>query len=436
MKKISEIIVPSKSGVQLISGGTASSNLLNVENKKRYAILNQIDSHLKDLNDVKLVVDIAAGAEDNALVFAMACDRIVIVIVGEPTSFVDSYALLKAIFSKSSFKNYCIVVNQVQDDDQGKDLFLKFQKITSKFLDVNLHYVGSIKSSPKIRKSIINRIPLVSEEPKSELSQSFLRVAKNIYETPTNEWGGLTFLSKVKKELNVSMTNYYSEKSKISINELIEKNLDLVKKIAWQIFGRVQKVVEVEDLIQQGMEGLVSAAQKYSPKEGVNFQQYAQLRIRGSIIDFLRKNSNLCRTTIKKKQEFEKCKRDLQKQLGREPSKYELIEKLGIKDEEYNYWEKAFEANTLQSLDQAYDEYSILYASSSNDPEISLQDKQLKDQIKEALSVLNQREAMVAQLYYVEELNIYEISEIMEISTGRISQIKKVIIEKLRNEIG
>ena len=59
----------------------------------------------------------------------------------------------------------------------------------------------------------------------------------------------------------------------------------------------------------------------------------------------------------------------------------------------------------------------------------------LKDQIKKALSVLNQREAMVAQLYYVEELNIYEISEILEISTGRISQIKKVIIEKLRHEI-
>ena len=231
------------------------------------------------------------------------------------------------------------------------------------------------------------------------------------------------------------MANYYSEKSKISINQLIESNLDLVKKIAWQIFGRVQKVVEIEDLIQQGMEGLVSAAQKYSPKEGVNFQQYAQLRIRGSIIDFLRKNSNLCRTTIKKKQEFEKCKVELQKELGREPGKYELIEKLGITDDEFNYWEKAFEANTLQSLDQAYDEYSVLYASSSNDPEVSLQDKQLKAQIKKALTVLNQREAMVAQLYYVEELNIYEISEILEISTGRISQIKKVIIEKLRNEI-
>ena len=232
------------------------------------------------------------------------------------------------------------------------------------------------------------------------------------------------------------MANYYSEKSKISINQLIEGNLDLVKKIAWQIFGRVQKVVEIEDLIQQGMEGLVSAAQKYSPKEGVNFQQYAQLRIRGSIIDFLRKNSNLCRTTIKKKQEFERCKVQLQKELGREPGNHEIIEKLGITDDEFNYWEKAFEANTLQSLDQAYDEYSKLYASSSTDPEMSLQDKQLKEQIKKALSVLNQREAMVAQLYYVEELNIYEISEVLEISTGRISQIKKVIIEKLRNEIG
>ena len=125
----------------------------------------------------------------------------------------------------------------------------------------------------------------------------------------------------------------------------------------------------------------------------------------------------------------------MQKELGREPGKYELIEKLGITDDEFNYWEKAFEANTLQSLDQAYDEYSVLYASSSNDPEVSLQDKQLKAQIKKALTVLNQREAMVAQLYYVEELNIYEISEILEISTGRISQIKKVIIEKLRNEI-
>ncbi len=198
-KKLSDVIIPCKSGIKLISGGTASNNLLNVENKKRYAILNAIDDHLKKLDKVKLVVDIPAGAEDNALVFAMACDRIIIVIVGEPTSFVDSYALLKAIFSKSSFKNYCIVVNQVNDEKEGKELFSKFQKITTNFLDVNLHYVGCMKNSPLIKKSIINRSPIVLDDPKSDISQSFLKIAKNIYETPKNEWGGLTFLSNVKK---------------------------------------------------------------------------------------------------------------------------------------------------------------------------------------------------------------------------------------------
>ena len=137
----------------------------------------------------------------------------------------------------------------------------------------------------------------------------------------------------------------------------------------------------------------------------------------------------------KKKQEFEKKRLELQKNQGKEPSKDDLIEGLGITHDEFNYWEKAFEANNVQSLDQAYDEYSVLYASQLNDPEAELQDKELKNQIRDALKVLNQREAMVAQLYYVEELNIYEISDILEISTGRISQIKKSIIEKLRNEI-
>ena len=231
------------------------------------------------------------------------------------------------------------------------------------------------------------------------------------------------------------MVNYYSEKSTLSINELIENNLELVKKIAWQIFGRVQKVVEVEDLIQQGMEGLVFAAQKYSPKEGVNFAQYAQLRIRGSIIDFLRKNSNLCRTTIQKKKEFDFKILELQKKLNREPTKTEIIEFLQITENEYSYWLTAFEANKTQSLDSIYDEFSILYASNDNNPEQTLDEKQLKEALKNAVKTLNHRESLITQLYYVEELNVYEIAEIMEISTGRVSQIKKMIVKKLRESL-
>lgn len=231
------------------------------------------------------------------------------------------------------------------------------------------------------------------------------------------------------------MNNPYSKNTNFSIEKLIEDNLDLVKKIAWQIHGRVHSIIDVEDLIQQGMEGLVHAAQKYTPKENVTFSQYAQLRIRGSIIDFLRKNSNLCRTTIKKKQDFDKIKSQLENSLERSPTKDEIVRSLGITFDEYDYWEQAFEANTVLSLDNAYNEYSLLYASSDENPEQKLENKEMKSQIMGALAILNQREAMIAQLYYVEELNIYEISEVLEISTGRISQIKKKIIEKLRNEI-
>ena len=86
----------------------------------------------------------------------------------------------------------------------------------------------------------------------------------------------------------------------------------------------------------------------------------------------------------------------------------------------------------MQSLDAVYDEFSILFASKTINPEESLEDKEIKSILQEGLKTLNQREALVTQLYYVEELNVYEIAEILEISTGRISQIKKVIIEKLR----
>ena len=228
------------------------------------------------------------------------------------------------------------------------------------------------------------------------------------------------------------MPRLYSSDNDSLIQNLIEQNLELVKKIAWQIFGKVSGIVEIEDLIQQGMEGLIHAAQKYTPKDGVEFNQYAYLRIRGSIIDYLRKNSNLCRTTIKKKQEFDKRFYQLQSKLGRKPTKKELIDSLGLTEDEYNYWETAFQANKVQSLDAVYDEFSILFASKTINPEESLEDKEIKSILHEGLKTLNQREALVTQLYYVEELNVYEIAEILEISTGRISQIKKVIIEKLR----
>ena len=220
-----------------------------------------------------------------------------------------------------------------------------------------------------------------------------------------------------------------------NVESLIVDNMNLVKKIAWHMHGRVRASIEIEDLMQIGYFGLVTAAQKYSPKEGATFASYAVLRIRGAIVDHLRKSSNLCRTTIQMQQKQKKAVEALTVELQREPVPSEIAEKMGLNLDEYREWEKAFNANIHQSLDEVYDEYSMWFVSKDSTPEENLDRSQLKDILKVALKELPQKEAMVIQLYYVEELNVYEIAEVMEITTGRVSQIKKSAVSLLRENI-
>jgi len=228
--------------------------------------------------------------------------------------------------------------------------------------------------------------------------------------------------------------NQYLEQ-KPDVEELITGHMELVRRIAWQMHGRVHASVEVEDLVQIGYYGLVLAAQNYTVQEGASFASYAGLRIRGSIVDHLRKNSNLCRTTIQMQQRAKKVEHQLQMQLGRSPTSEEVAEKLGITDEEMMDWEQAFQANVHQSLDSVYDDFSIWFVSPENTPEENISDGQLREILKTALRTLPEREALVIQLYYVEELNVYEIAEVLEVTTGRVSQIKKAAIGRLRNFI-
>ena len=226
----------------------------------------------------------------------------------------------------------------------------------------------------------------------------------------------------------------YSETPK-NINALIENNMGLVRKIAWHMHGRVKSAVEIEDLIQIGMYGLVTAAQNYVVKEGVSFTSYAGIRIRGEIVDHLRRNSNLCRTTIQMQQKYNASFEKLSRQLQREPKNSEIAKDMGLEASELDNWEQAFAANTHQSLDSVYDEFSIWFASNDQSPEDELSDAELRENLVEALKTLPEREAMLVQLYYVEELNVYEIAEVLEITTGRVSQIKKSAISRLREFI-
>ena len=223
--------------------------------------------------------------------------------------------------------------------------------------------------------------------------------------------------------------------TKPEVEELITDNLRLVQSIAWHLHARVSKVIEIDDLIQIGYYGLVTAAQKYTPQEGVNFSNYASLRIRGAMVDHLRKNSNLCRTTIKMQKRFNHAEQKLINLLGRQPEQVEIADEMAISLSELQEWIKNFAANHHESMDQVYDDFSIIFASNTNDPEVELQNKDLKKLLIEALKKLPEKMALVIQLYYVEELNVYEIAEVLEVTIGRVSQIKSEAVKKLRAHI-
>ena len=230
------------------------------------------------------------------------------------------------------------------------------------------------------------------------------------------------------------MNNYQTIVSP-NIEDLIKNNYQLVKKTAWHFHGRVQSIIDIEDLIQIGMIGLISAAQNYTPVKDASFSSYANLRIRGEIIDYLRKNSSLCRSTIKMKKLSESAVENLYKKLGRQPDSLEIAKEIKIDHVRYLEWEAAFQASTIKNIDDIYDEFSFWFASQDDNPEQNINNKELKEMLKRSLSFLNKKQAMLIQLYYVEELNIYEIAEILNISTGRVSQIKSSALKLIRSKI-
>jgi len=229
--------------------------------------------------------------------------------------------------------------------------------------------------------------------------------------------------------------NSYSKIVKPNINQLINDHTNLVKKISWHLHGRVNYIIDIEDIIQIGMLGLISAAQNYIPQKNASFASYASIRVKGEILDYLRKSSNLDRTTILIKKNSEQAINNLRNKLGREPYQNEIADELGMTSEKYLEWSHAFEASVIKSIEDSYDDYSSWFVANDLNPEEQINEVELRDNLKEALKMLEGKEALIIQLYFVEELNIYEIAEIMEVTTGRVSQIKTSAIKRIREQL-
>ena len=190
-QSINDIICTGPKGVRIVSGGSGLLEMLNVDPKGRYQTIRMMD-HLKDEIDV-LIVDVPAGASDNSVSFVAASDRAVVVLVGEPTSFLDAYSFIKACHLETGLVNFTIAVNMAGSEVEAKKYFDKFNAIVMQFLDVKLRYGGYVPFSQRIRKSIVDRKPIALQQSGLPEVSAFKSLAKNVLASPQNISGGIRF---------------------------------------------------------------------------------------------------------------------------------------------------------------------------------------------------------------------------------------------------
>ena len=218
----------------------------------------------------------------------------------------------------------------------------------------------------------------------------------------------------------------------IDINQAIEEHLPLVKRIAHQICSKLPPNVEVDDLIQEGLTGLLDALTRYEPQPNLAFEAYARTRIRGAIYDSCRKNDILPRNQRDELVGLEKVTRKLEQNLGRHPSEKEIASSAEITIEAYH----AIMANMvhLMPLDDLSDDLLPSDADDS-DPMRAVAMSQLADRIATILEGFPENEKLVFALHYQEELSYREIAQVMNITPGRISQIHTQGMIRIRTKL-
>ncbi len=217
----------------------------------------------------------------------------------------------------------------------------------------------------------------------------------------------------------------------LSEEQLINSHLPLVRKLAWHVHGRVSTAIEIEDLLQIGMVALVEAAQGYEDR-GLGFSNYAKLRIRGAMIDHLRKLSNLSRAAMTFRKKLRVAAQKLAQELGHEPNEVALAGAMGMDQESFRIAVDNADAVDLKSMDEVYSDQNIWFEDQTEKADDALERNQLQDQIANAIGTLADREGMILQLYFVEEMNLDEIGQTLDIGAARVCQIKKAALEKLQ----
>lgn len=218
---------------------------------------------------------------------------------------------------------------------------------------------------------------------------------------------------------------------------LIDEYAPLVRKIAWQVFSRVSRTSDLDDLVQIGLIALIEASRNYEER-GFAFATYASTRIRGAMIDQLRREADVGRSAMVASKRIGAMRAALEQQLLRAPTAAEMAEALEMSPEEYFALERSATHGRSTSLDAMVDDGSFLLADERDGADDLCEKDDLLQALSQSIAKLPEREQLVLQLYFFEELNLQEIGLTLDVSAARVCQIKRdamAMIDRMMRDI-
>jgi len=236
--------------------------------------------------------------------------------------------------------------------------------------------------------------------------------------------------------------DYHRLKSQDLREKIILEYAPLVKLVAGRLSMYLGYNVEYDDLVGYGVFGLIDAIDKFDTCKDVKFETYASLRIRGAILDQIRKMDWIPRTIRQRQKKIDTVIREIETATGRTATDEEIAKGLGISDEEYLDWQSQMKITGVISLneymEQGGPELTGEQAVSSGYevPEDVAEQAELKEKLKESLGILTEKERKVVVLYYYEDLTLKEISHILEVSESRVSQLHTKALMKMKTKLG
>lgn len=235
----------------------------------------------------------------------------------------------------------------------------------------------------------------------------------------------------------------YSKTGKSTLrDQLIIEYSQLVKLVAGRLSMYLGNNVEYDDLCGYGVFGLIDAIDKFDYNKNVKFETYASLRIRGAILDQIRKMDWIPRSLRQKQKKIDAAMAKIEIEKGRMATDEELAQELGITLDEYNDWQGQTKATNLVSLDEYTEtagnegKMDAIGNPRFEQPEDVVEKEELKKMIVEAMSLLTEKERSVVTLYYYEEMTLKEISLVLEVSESRVSQLHTKALLKMKTKLG